>query len=520
MGRILKISGLLSRTTVDVLLINGGTSFRRSILTLVYGFLRVFPTTWLQKFTPRKHKIFVSSFFMSEELATNRLDILPLIQDALKHPDSFSIATQQELSFIFMNGTEQEILSLISQKFLQSDEDISRDVPVLGWAFWNLNHYLYGSIMLIYIEKLQRLTEREQWSSSRVLENFTPYLGHLGELCNYINYYRLSERRIQLPDDGIANAYLLTMIIEQSPLDISFLPKDFDGKNVGILKFDQLNYSFKEDKTIRLGSELSSISHETHPEFEMEGSFRLRLADSEVSEGREILNHFLPNSEGKWINILHIRGTDEDSVTTSQARDASILDYSEYCQRIDDLGGIVIRMGDSSFPNLPQDFPAFDYANSQIKSEFMDCWLWNECRWWTGNSNGSSTVAMAFGKPRLITNMWYWNIVGSSADIVIPKTLSKAGKVLSPTQTIKSRISRSMSRRKILESGYILNDNSPSQLVAGGEEMFHSIGGFALWKSPVSSIESEFREALGTAPQKTIMRLSPSFLASYEVDTV
>jgi putative glycosyltransferase (TIGR04372 family) len=455
---------------------------------------------------------------MSEELSTNRLDILPFIQDALKHPDSFSIATQQELSFILRNSGEHEVVSAIQWKFSKSGNDISRDVPVLGWSFWNLNHHSYRFVMLNYSEKLQKLTDGEKWSSSRILENFTPFLGHLGLLCNYINFYRTSERRIQLPYEGIANSYLLKMIIEQSPLHISCLPKDFDKTKLGIMAFDQLNYSFEENGRIRFGSELSSISHQSHPEFDVNGGFRLRLADGEASAGREILNRYIPNSKGKWINVLHIRGTDEESAATSQARDASIMDYFEYCQSINDLGGVVIRMGDNSFPGLPEDFPAFDYANSQIKSEFMDCWLWNECRWWTGNSNGAATVAMAFGKPRLMTNMWYWNIVGSATDIVIPKTLSIGGKVLSPIQTLHSPISRSMSRKRILESGYILNDNSPSQLVAASEEMYYSLEGSGLWKSPVSSIESQFREALGTLPQKTVMRLSPTFLESYEVD--
>lgn len=518
MSNILKISTLISKTTVDILLINGGTPFRRSILTTIYKFIRIFPTNLLRRCTPLRFKIFISSFFMSEELSTNRLDILPLIQDALACPDSFNIATQQEFSFHFLNSKDEELLFLIRQKLLQNQDNVLRDIPVLGWAFWNLNHSLYRSVMQIYVDKLQRLVENEEWSSCRILENFTPFLGHLGELCNYINYYRLSERTINLPNDDVANAYLLAKIVEQSPLKISILPQDIDREYLGVGKFDQLTYSFESDKSIRLGSELSSISRQTHPEFEIDGSFRLQLSDEEVSEGRKILNSVLPNSEGRWINILHIRGTDTESFATSQARDASIMDYSDYCKRIVGLGGIVIRMGDDSFPNLPEEFAAFDYANSKIKSEFMDCWLWNECRWWTGNSNGSAAVAMAFGKPRLITNMWYWNIVGSASDIVIPKTLSKGAKILSPTQTIQSRISRSMSRKKIWEAGYILNDNSSSQLAAGGEEMYLSIKGSELWKSPVSAVENEFRKALGTKLQKTIMRLSPSFLEAYEVD--
>lgn len=518
MNNVLKISTLISKTTVDILLINGGKRFRRSILTIIYKFIRIFPTKWLRKCTPQKFKIFVSSFFMSEEFDTNRLDILPLIQDALECPDSFSIATQQELSFLFLNSTDEELLFSIRQKFAKNDDKILRDIPVLGWAFWNLNHRLYGIVMKRYLEKILKISQFEDWSETRVLQNYTLFLGHLGELCHYINYYKSSNRRIQLPLEGIANSYLLEKIIEQSPLEITFLSSDCNSASLGVKKIDQLTYSFEESEKIRFESHLSSISHQVHPEFEMEGSFRLRLGSGEVLEGLKILEHSIPNIRDKWINVLHVRGTDENSVTSSQARDASITDYSDYCRKINELGGIVVRMGDNSFPNLPRDFLAFDYANSKIKSEFMDCWLWNECRWWTGNSNGPASVAAAFGKPRLLTNMWYWNIVGSCSDIVIPKTLSRDGKTLSPNKTIQSRISRSMSRREIGKNGFILNDNSFSQLVAGAEEMFRSLESEQLWKSPVTPIENEFREALGIKPQKTIMRLSPSFLESYEVD--
>ena len=518
MGNLLKYIKLLSRTTVDLLLINGGTRFRRQIISAIYKLIKFIPTNWLRKITPQRFKLFISSFFMSEALGTNRLDLLLLIKDAQKCPESFVIATQQELTFLFVNNMDDELMSQIRNRILNNNGDISLDEPVLGWAFWNLNHNLYSITIKEYIDKVLRLTEGELWSNNRILENYTQFLGHLGELCTYINFYKETERKIQLPSVEIANSYLLEKIIDHSPLPISFLPKDFCRANLEIGRFDQLTHSFQDSRKIRLESNMSFLSNQVHPEFEFDSSFRLALSDKEVLVGKEILEDLIPNIGEKWINVLHIRGTDVKSSITSQTRDASILDYLEYCGKINDLGGIVIRMGDSSFPNLIDTFPAFDYANSKIKSEFMDCWFWNACKWWTGNSNGAAAVAMAFGKPRLMTNMWHWNLVGNSSDIVIPKTLSKNEKVLNPSQTIHSRIGRSQSRKEIYKNGYILHDNSSSQLVAGVEEMYQSLEFESLWKSPVTPIENEFREALGVKPQKSIMRLSPSFLESYEAD--
>jgi len=114
--------------------------------------------------------------------------------------------------------------------------------------------------------------------------------------------------------------------------------------------------------------------------------------------------------------------------------------------------------------------------------------------------------------------MWHWNLVGNSSDLIIPKTLSKNRKVLDPNQTIQSRISRSQSRKEIYKNGFILHDNSASQLVAGAEEMYHSIEFDGLWNTRVTPIENEFREALGVKPQKSLMRISPTFLQSYERD--
>ena len=217
MGNLVKYIKLLSTTTVDVLLINGGTRFRCQIISVIYKLIKFIPTNWLRRITPQRFKLFISSFFMSEEFGTNRLDLLPLIKDAQKCPESFVIATQQELSFLFVNKMDDELMSQIRNRISNNNGDISQDEAVLGWAFWNLNHNAYSITIKEYIDKVLRLTEGELWSSNRILENYTQFLGHLGELCTYINFYKQTERKIQLPSAEIANSYLLEKIIDHSP---------------------------------------------------------------------------------------------------------------------------------------------------------------------------------------------------------------------------------------------------------------------------------------------------------------
>jgi putative glycosyltransferase (TIGR04372 family) len=69
-------------------------------------------------------------------------------------------------------------------------------------------------------------------------------------------------------------------------------------------------------------------------------------------------------------------------------------------------GGLVVRNGSTNFVKLPDEFEAFDYAHSSIKSPFMDVWLNANCAFWIGNMNGASVVPIAFGKVRLITDAW------------------------------------------------------------------------------------------------------------------
>jgi hypothetical protein len=181
------------------------------------------------------------------------------------------------------------------------------------------------------------------------------------------------------------------------------------------------------------------------------------MSDSEISKGHQMLNNIIGN---KWFVLLHVREPSDSILANSQARDSNIHTYKLLADYIHNKGGLVIRMGQSNLPALASDFHAFDYARSKIKSEFLDCWLWANCKYWVGNVNGAMLTALTFGKARLITNQWYWNLYGGPEDLVLPKLLFRNEALLSIDETMKCDLSRQMNRRYMENQGFNLSENT------------------------------------------------------------
>jgi putative glycosyltransferase (TIGR04372 family) len=271
--------------------------------------------------------------------------------------------------------------------------------------------------------------------------------------------------------------------------------------------FDTLLYSFQSNGELRIESDASAAVQQSFPEWNLAAQYPLKLSDDQQSQGEEL---FRKITDGRWFVVLHIREEREDG---NQARNARILDYSLMCQEITSQGGVVVRMGNTSFPKLPEDFPAFDYAHSTLRSEFADCWLWANMRYWVGNVNGAMLAALTFGKRRLITNQWYWNLLGGPTDLVVPKLLSKDGRILSPSATFLSGFSRMMNVSLLEKRGYKIVPNSPEVIRDSYLDLLSTYDD----NLPLSPFEKEFTVGLPLQESRIPhMRLSKSFI--YNLD--
>jgi len=110
---------------------------------------------------------------------------------------------------------------------------------------------------------------------------------------------------------------------------------------------------------------------------------------------------------GEWFACLHVRET--GNLKDSANRDAKIENHIEGIQAITSAGGWVVRLGGPSMTPLPQLDRVIDYPHTLFKSELMDMYLLNQCRFFVGNNSGPYDVAILFRKPTILINASDWS---------------------------------------------------------------------------------------------------------------
>jgi putative glycosyltransferase (TIGR04372 family) len=130
----------------------------------------------------------------------------------------------------------------------------------------------------------------------------------------------------------------------------------------------------------------------------------LQLSDLDYERGWNNLKQ-LGIPDGAWFVSLHVResGIPKGSVNYP-SRDADINTYTLAMQSIVERGGWVIRMGSPKMKPLPKMPQVIDYAHSEIRSDWMDVFLWSQCRFFIGTNSGPFFIPSLFGVPCVLTN--------------------------------------------------------------------------------------------------------------------
>ena len=112
-----------------------------------------------------------------------------------------------------------------------------------------------------------------------------------------------------------------------------------------------------------------------------------------------------------WFVCIHVReaGFRQD-FGRREWRNSTISNYVPAIKAITEAGGWVVRMGDNTMTPLPQMYHVIDYPFTQHKSDLMDVYLINECKFYIGSQSGILDTALLFQKPVLIPNMVVWAI--------------------------------------------------------------------------------------------------------------
>lgn len=103
---------------------------------------------------------------------------------------------------------------------------------------------------------------------------------------------------------------------------------------------------------------------------------------------------------------LHVRDSFYKKNTIKNYRNSNINNYIKAIEYLIKKNYFVFRLGNSPLNKINFTNKYFlDYANSDIKTDFMDLHLINECDFYIGTQSGTYDTAKMFNKPKLITNM-------------------------------------------------------------------------------------------------------------------
>ena len=455
----------------------------------------------------------MSALFANYALEANKFDLaLLLAKRAQMHPKSRRLAFNYEIQIAESKSDKcrDDQLSLaISETGIKD----GRFGAALLWAFWNLSLLEYADFIRNVLIKLEEREINSPSSGPRLLPEFTTNMGHLGYLVSYLSYYENQdpEREIVLWPDQSPNNFYMNLVINQSPIKILTNP----GKSSSTFKdpnlIDSLIYSRKSTGEWRFEHNASVCSNQIFPELSGTGGFKLifpKENDFECIAKLEKMG-FNPN---KWFVILHIRESAQSNLESMQARDSEVIKFFDFCNLISDLGGQVVRMGGRNFPKLPPNFQAIDYAHSEFSSDMIDCWLWANCRWWTGNANGASLAAHAFGAPRVVIDQWFWDNFGPSTDLYLPKVFLRNGVPLTAVDTVDHKLSRNMNMKVLNQNSLSFRSNTSQEIVDATLDMHNQITSTQeLVASEISEIDSTIAKLLRNVDPAQTMRVAPSF---------
>ena len=192
-----------------------------------------------------------------------------------------------------------------------------------------------------------------------------------------------------------------------------------------------------------------------------------------------------------WFVGLHVR---EGRTRSRGARDADIGTYGLAIKSIVARGGWVIRMGNPTMPPLPPMPQVIDYAHSEVRSDWMDVFLWARCRFFIGTTSGPAWVSPTFGVPCVATN-WHplirrWFGQG----LFIPKLLwsEREERYLSFAEALTSSVGVAESLDYLASRGIRLVDNTPEEINDVVVEMLDRLEGKLKYSEEDEQLQERF----------------------------
>lgn len=297
-------------------------------------------------------------------------------------------------------------------------------------------------------------------------------IGHIAHLDTYFKHRILNGRQyekaiIALPTGfPVPNKELLARfsgLIE--PID-ERIERRFSPTEISLLQDEFWTLPFKDGRW-RMFSHAGALVQRA---WESEGRPPLlSLSASDTERGQAALRQ-LGIPEGAWFVCLHVREPGfhhKWHKSHPGTRNADIQTYLAAARAIVARGGYVIRVGDKSMTPLAREEGIVDYAQSELKSEFLDIFLCAACKFFIGTNSGLGLVPPIYGVPCAMTN---WSPIGLPQwypkDMYIPKLLysERLNRNLTFEEMLFSEAGWGQFEKHLAKSGLRAVDNTEEEL--------------------------------------------------------
>ncbi|MBI1778598.1 MAG: TIGR04372 family glycosyltransferase [Proteobacteria bacterium] len=183
---------------------------------------------------------------------------------------------------------------------------------------------------------------------------------------------------------------------------------------------------------------------------------------------------------GDWFVCVHVREGGFKDEKLRYSANADIGTFLPAMRHIVERGGWVLRMGDPSMSMLPKMDGVIDYANSELRSEWMDIFCCAQCRFYLGTSSGLIHVPFAFHIPSIATN---WTPISArpygGRDLFIPKLYrsSRNERLLGFAEAWQPPLGQCYNANVFAAQGVELVDNTEDEIFGVVTEMMQRLDG-------------------------------------------
>jgi putative glycosyltransferase (TIGR04372 family) len=209
---------------------------------------------------------------------------------------------------------------------------------------------------------------------------------------------------------------------------------------------------------------------------EYAGSFGLNLISippEDICKGYDIIKDILPKD--RPFVTMHARESGFNREKYKSLRNSNIRDVESACKHLIARGFFIFRMGDSSMSPISEMASRlggniFDYANSNIRSDFMDCFLISECDFFVGGSSGLSSIPPLFGTNSVNVNFYNTNIslgfIPGDLTAFKKYRYKESDELIDFYKSVRPPFNRNLTPAEMDEHGVYLEDNTDVEILA------------------------------------------------------